>query len=427
MTLDGQLAALVGVIVVGFLVAHTALERLQTRFFFSTGVEFLLLGALLGPNAVALLEGLGVTGLTPVLSVERLQTLSPLLALAVGWVGLLVGAELNLGRLFGRNDEAIGVSVITSVLVFLGVVGGVLGALALWPPGAALSLREQLLVGCALGAIAATTTPVALSALQRRYKADGPTTDVLKRALGLDELLAILVFGAIFCVFHGNSGEAIRALTATEWFVVSIGLGGLLGGLFHLLIRDEERDGARWFLFVGIVMFASGAAWWLSLSPLLVNLVLGLTMVNASDRSSDAIVDVLHRTAQPMHILLLLFAGALWSSPSWVGVGLGVAFALARAGLVMAAGGVAGALSGAEVRRDLGRAMLGQGPLAVAMAVNFALAFPQAPLGAELYTAALVAVLLNELWSARSLRGLLIDAGDLRSITPTGAAHAGEA
>ena len=424
---DGELAALLGVIVVGFMVAHTVLERLQTRFFFSTGVEFLLLGALLGPNAVALLEGLGVSGVSPVLSLERLQTFSPLMALAVGWVGLLVGAELNLGRLFGRNDEAIGVSAITSALVFLGVLGGVLGALALWPPGAALALRERLLLGCTLGAIAATTTPVALSALQRRYNADGPTTDVLKRALGLDELLAILGFGAIFCVFHGDSAQAVRALTATEWFVLSIGLGGVLGGLFHLLIRDEERDGARWFLFVGIVMFASGAAWWLSLSPLLVNLVLGLTMVNVSDRASDAIVDVLHRTAQPMHILLLLFAGALWSAPSWAGVGLGVVFALVRAGLVMVAGGVAGAFSGAGVRRDLGRAMLGQGPLAVAMALNFALAFPQAPLGAELYTAALVAVLLNELWSSRSLRGLLIDAGDLRSITPTSVAQAGEA
>ncbi|MBK9366805.1 MAG: hypothetical protein IPN01_10855 [Deltaproteobacteria bacterium] len=141
---DGELAALLGVIVVGFMVAHTVLERLQTRFFFSTGVEFLLLGALLGPNAAALLEGLGVGGVSPVLSAERLQTFSPLLALAVGWVGLLVGAELNLGRLFGRNDEAIGVSVITSALVFLGVLGGVLGALALWPPGADLSLREQL-------------------------------------------------------------------------------------------------------------------------------------------------------------------------------------------------------------------------------------------------------------------------------------------
>jgi len=64
--------------------------------------------------------------------------------------------------------------------------------------------------------------------------------------------------------------------------------------------------------------------------------------------------------------------------------------------------------------RDLGRALLGQGELAVAMALNYYILFRDDALADVVFTAALMSVLLNELWSTRLLKGLLIDSGDIR-------------
>jgi hypothetical protein len=70
-------------------------------------------------------------------------------------------------------------------------------------------------------------------------------------------------------------------------------------------------------------------------------------------------------------------------------------------------------LSG-EIRRDIGRGLIPQGEVAVAMALNLTLVFGDRPVMAWVFSAILASVLLNEIWSARMLRGLLIDAGDIR-------------
>jgi hypothetical protein len=161
---------------------------------------------------------------------------------------------------------------------------------------------------------------------------------------------------------------------------------------------------------VGILLFASGAAFFLNLSPLLVNLVLGLVL--AQTPQGRQLHPQLVRTAGPARLVLLLFAGAHWRPVPLLpalGVVLGY-LALRLLGRLLSS---AIATLGTPLRMDLFRGGMAQGDVAVAMALSFRLVYEG--LAVDLaYTAVLVGVVMHEIVSPRMLRGLLVDAGELR-------------
>jgi hypothetical protein len=72
------LAAL-AVIAVGYILAYLVFNRLRDRFGYVGGAEYVIIGFLLGPR---------VTGL---LGAAQVQDLTPIVSLAVGWLGMLLG------------------------------------------------------------------------------------------------------------------------------------------------------------------------------------------------------------------------------------------------------------------------------------------------------------------------------------------------
>src|SRR5688500_20283885 len=77
------LAAL-AVITVGYILAYLVFDRLRDRFGYVGGAEYVVIGFLLGPR---------VTGL---LGAEQVQDLTPIVSLALGWVGMLLGTYFRL-------------------------------------------------------------------------------------------------------------------------------------------------------------------------------------------------------------------------------------------------------------------------------------------------------------------------------------------
>ncbi len=386
-----------------FLLFHFVVKWAQGRFLFTTGSEYMLLGVLVGPAVVDLIDE------------QSLRQLSPLMSLAIGWVGLLYGASLNPQKLLGDTSGSMMVSIVASVGTF-GLVFGV-AWVALAHPW--LGAGEDRLMGAlVLGVAAMATAPVIIQLVKVRFRAEGELTSTLVQSSRLAEFLAIAAFGAIFAAFRQEAEIPWRdtPITRPEWYVISVGLGLLLGGLFRFFLKDEQDADKQFLSLVGIIVFSSGAAHYLELSPLLINMALGFSMLfNARDASSQALLEVLERTRGPMYIVLLIFAGAMWRPVALPIFVFALAYALLRGGSRLAAGWFSALTAGPSVRRDIGRGMLGQGEVAVAMALNFQLVYSDSPVSALVVTAVLASVLLNELWSARLLKGLLIDAGDIRA------------
>ena len=410
--------SLVGAVVLAYLLAHTIVDRLQKAFLIMAGVEYLILGLLLGPEvpepfALPAFQYLD----TP--SDER-GSLLPIVALAVGWIGLLRGMELSVARL--REQAPTGTSRVVVVQAL--VAGGVTVAAAyfaftrgwLFPFGVpatseVVGPREVWMAAGVLGCAAAAGSVEPIELLKRRYRLEGRIGPRIRQMAAMSDLLAIVVFGVLFCMFHTSNAEADTQLRAFEWVGISVFLGALLGVLFTPFLGDDDSENGRFLALTGIIVLASGAAYFLDLSPLLVNLCLGAVLVNTA-KAGPKIRATLENTRRPIVLLLLVFAGALWRPVDPMDATL---VSLGYIALRLIGKAVGTNLAGwrSPIRGDYFRGLLAHGDVTVAMAVSLRLVY-EGPAIDLAYTAILVSVVVNDLIAPRVLRGLLVDTGDLR-------------
>lgn len=387
------LLMVLAVIGAGYLIAHFVLARLQRRFLFVSGAEYLLLGVLLGSSS-------GVLSDT--------AALAPVIAFGTGWIGLLEGSRLRMAWLQGLPRWSSRIALVDAV-----VVGGGMTALALPLLAALLGVTHAvaLLPAAVLGCAAASSSNTATQLLGTRYPhlASG-TLDTLAQASRLTEALSILAFGLLLCFFHPAVQGASFTPVPAEWVLLMLGLGVTLGGLFSLLVSQESTENHRFMALVGIICFATGAAFFLGLSALAVNLVLGVVLAHSA--KGQDLSATLSRTVAPVLMLLLLLAGVVWSPvPALQGVALAAVVVLGRVGLKLLSGWMASA--GTPLRGDIGRGTLAQGPVALCIALSYRLIFEGEAVDL-VFTAILASVVLNELLASRVLKGLLVDAGELR-------------
>jgi Kef-type K+ transport system membrane component KefB len=158
----------------------------------------------------------------------------------------------------------------------------------------------------------------------------------------------------------------------------------------------------------GVVILVSGAATYLQLSPVMSAMFFGIILVNTS-RQYHEIRAVLARVERPLYFVLLIIAGAMWSpslESAWVLPVL--LFLVARAACKIGGARLAARSNGLlpALGPRWGHALLGQGGLVIALAVNYlyqgALAIPDV-----VFSAAVVSVLLTDLVSGRLASSVL--------------------
>lgn len=381
-----------------YLLVHFVLERVQEAFLVVTGVEFVLFGVLLGRAGV----------------LQPGPELSPIVAFTAGWVGLVTGTGHRLRSLGSTAAARVG---LLDALVVAGTVAvpAALFLEARTPRGTGNVWLVALVLGCAA---AATSTSAPDLVARRHPRLEGGLLEVLTQAGRLGEVLAILAFGVLLSAFHADTGVA---LGPSDWVLVTLSLGAGLGWLFGVFVGDDAPESERFLALVGILCLATGAAFYLELSAITVNL--GLGAVLASAPGGDDVHETLARWRRPVVLLMLVLAGALWAP---VPAGEGVAAVCGLLALRWAGKAVAGWLAavGTPLRRDLSRGTLAQGDVALAIAVSFQLVF-DGPLVDLAYTAMLASILVNELIAPRLLKGLLVDAGALRQDTELPASSVG--
>ena len=384
---------LVLVIVTAYLATHVAYEWIARRFLIISGAEYLLLGILLGPE---------VSG---IFSADVLQGFAPLTSLALGWVGVLVGMQFYLPVLVKAPGVVYRLAFAESLTTFAAVAAASLGVIV-W----AFPAPVELAIGpaIALGAVACASTPSGIEVAARALRHRGPVVRQLQFATAIDALVGIVALGLLACWLHPSTGTPSRQPTVTEWAVITLGVGAVGGALFHLFLGDERKIDRLFVSVAGAVILASGTATYLEVSPLLASLVVGFILVNTS-RNREEIGRVLATAERPLYFVLLIFAGASWqpsAQSAWVFPV--VAFLFARA-----FGKIWGARvatwwngQGEQLGYDWGRALIGQGGLAVAIALDYLLRAGSVQANV-VFSAAVASVLLTEFAAARLVRSAI--------------------
>ena len=390
---------LLAVVIGAYMLAHFVVEQLQRTYLLVTGVEYMLLGAFLGPHLVQQVQPF-----------TDMTALGPVFAFAAGWVGLLYGMELDLRYLLASADRSIRLALADALITGAGTTALALLAFRagwlvdgmndahVWP--------AAMLLGCAAGASSSS----AVDLIRSRYPdVQTQLLPTLRRTARLGDLFAIAAFGLVFCVFHEGQTLLSREPVWSDWVLISIGLGLLLGLVFMSFLSEDAGGNDAFLAMIGILLFASGAAFFLHISALLVNLVLGVVVVQTA--KGLAVRTQLEATEKPVQLVLLLFAGALWTPvPVLPALGASVGYIALRVVSKAVASYVA--TVGTPLRGDIFRGLLAQGNVAVAMAVSIKLVYHSEAVDLA-YTAVLFSVAAHAFETQRLLRGLLVDAGEL--------------
>src|SRR5687768_2623151 len=379
-------------VAVAYLAAHVAFDWLERRFLIISGAEYLLLGILLGPQVAN------------VLSVDVMAGFSPLVTLSLGWVGAIVGTQFHIPSLVRVRALSYRVAFgeATLTLIFVGLVE--LAVMQWW---LRMGELEALPAALALGAIAAVSAPAGIGIVARHLGRRSALLRQLEITTAIDALVAVVTIGLLLAIRHPGDMAVSRPITPTEWIVISLGIGIIGGAMFELFL-GRERDEDRLFIsLAGAIILTSGAAAFLHLSPIFTAMVMSATLVNLSSNREE-IVRTLHASERPFYFVLLIFAGASWEPSLRAWVIPVVLYLLARA--VAKAGGARLAARATGTLMTLGphwgRALLGQGPLALALGLEY-VRMPNPPVPNVVFTAAIAAVLLLDVSSAWLVRSVV--------------------
>lgn len=379
--------AFVALLVLAYMGGLLSDTRIGRNLGLASGVEYVMLGVIVGPHALGFFQ------------FETVVVFEPLLLLAVGWLAAVLG--LQYARYGGQRVPlflltwGVAIALVCGALVFFAVYR--LARHFHWAdPSACVALG--------LGAAAVCSG----SAHQAVRWATGGQSDErsvsrVLGCLGSADDLPPMILVACLGFFAPRTPEAFDG--GALFPLVGVGLGLVLGATVAALLGGRLERSEFWPVLLGAVFLMVGLSLRLDVPLLAPAFVLGL-VVSVLSPHRQVIRELVIETERPLLVPSLLLAGVLVDIPKsrgeWLLVGAAVGVRVVvqfLAGFVLAAS--MPALRGQG--RSLGQAMLatGGGSLVIALAVYFG---QPGPVGRTVLFVAVVATLLGELWGGRALR-----------------------
>ncbi|MGM0462929.1 MAG: cation:proton antiporter [Fibrobacterota bacterium] len=299
-------------------------------------IAYMVSGIILGPSVLNFLND------------QTLQHMEFITHMSLGFVAFKIGLELHLKEIWAH-----GRGIITAVFseLFLAVF---LVTCLLY------LLTGNLALSLIFGALAPASAPAGTIAVIDETRSRGSLTQTLYSIVGIDDGLAIIIFGlispvAIFLLSH-SAGDA--ALNGTFWISLiepfgEIGLSILLGGgtaaLFIFLTRFRNFREELMLLTFGAVLWVTGVSQLAGLSEILSGMVLGLTIGNYPN-----LKEIRNYEEEEIGFIIPLFY-LLFFTLAGANLHLESVPALGLIGLLYTAGRILGKGAGASIGASLGR------------------------------------------------------------------------
>lgn len=389
---------LMGLLMLSYIGSFLVGGRVLRGFGLPSGSEYVILGFLLGPFALGLLDR------------STLDAFKPLADVALGWLALVVG--LGFGFVGNRRVGAVRIGVGAGLAL---ATGGAVAA-AIWFAAErlapALHPRDRALLALGVGAACAETTRHAILWVMQRHRASGPLSSLIADLADSDDLAPLLLMGVAFSL--APTAAVPWPIPFYAWTLVTLALGVALGLIAVVLLGSDFRLIQSWGVLLGTSLLTIGTAARAGLSPLLAAFAMGVTIAAVS-RHREEIVTMVAPTEQPVLLPALLLAGAHIDPRA-------APFLLPIAVVAIAVRVVAKLGTGLVVRaafpeargtgRSIGLGLLSSGAVAISVGLAFALRFP-GPVGGTVLAVAVAATLFGEFSGPAALRAVLRQAGEI--------------
>jgi hypothetical protein len=388
------IGVLLGLLVLAYVGSILVSGRTIRGFGLPSGAEYVLLGVVLGPHVLGVVER------------SVVQSFEPVVIVGVSWMAFLIGlAYRHVGRrvahpgklLFGvLSGAAVGVAVAFATNFALDRLGVLLGP-------------ERRLATLGAGFVSAETTRHMIRWVAERHGAHGPLSDW---AADMARGSALLPIAAVAMLSASFPHEGMM-LPFSARLGITFGVGIVLGLVATVLLGREFRQTESWGILIGTTLLGMGVAVRLGLSPLGTSFALGLTLSIASRHQLD-IRALVQPTEKPVMLPVLLIAGL------YVDFGILRQFWLLIAAALLArvlAELVRGALLNLFVPPArpsgplIGLGLLAIGPITIGAALALNVRLPSS-ITAAVLNLAVVGALFGELVGPKMLRRALERAGE---------------
>jgi Kef-type K+ transport system membrane component KefB len=397
-----SMAVFVGLLVLAYFGSILMGGRSIRGYGLPSGAEYLLLGFVVGPSVLGVLEQ------------ETLSLFDPMAQVGVSWLALVTG--LNYAVMGGKR--ASGRAILGSLL--LTTLCGVLVGGAVWLVSSAvtsLEATERLLLAGGAGIVGSETTRFAVRWVSERHGAVGPLSNTIASIADSDELGPVIAIAALFVLAPMPHGEIW--LPRLAWFGATLGLGVVLGATCAALIGSQLHRGEAMSFLLGASLLGAGVSIQLGLSGITTMFVLGLALSVASKHRLE-LKALLQKSEQPVLLPVFLLAGAhvrLDAAPYLVWIFL-AALGARILGKVLSGWGVCVLPAARKAGPWLGLGLLSSGALCISMGLAFSLRVP-GEVGQVVLALAVLLTLFGELVGPLMLRNALARAGELPKASGT--------
>ncbi len=265
-----SLLLLMGLLLVAYLGSFlVGGERSVAGVGLPSSVEWVVLGVVVGPQALGVVSG------------SLIDAVQSVVTVALAWLMLTTGvqyAATSRGRVgLKRVIVALPWAGLTAASVFF----------AIWfalPRIAPNLVPHRLVLSLALASVSSETTRHAMRWVRERYAARGPLIDLLEDIACAEDIVPIGILVAIFAI-AGHS--KVPWLGPGGVASVTVSLGVVLGVLCALLLGREFRLRESWGTVLGISLLAIGVSATVGLAYVVVSFLLGAVLVLVSRHAAD--------------------------------------------------------------------------------------------------------------------------------------------
>jgi len=386
--------------------------RYASRFHLPKVTGYLVVGLLVGPS---LADILGYKGL---IDWQTLASINILSELALALIMVIIGSQFKFETLrrWGKRLMLLSASEMGVTFIFVAFAIFFANFYVL-----KTILRADLgLLGSSLnlalftGIISIATAPAATLLVIREYESEGPVTDLVFALLGLNNLVAIVLFNIIsFVVLRGDG-----SLFGVFYSLLSPIVLGLFGGLLISFWAQKLRSQVEMqLLLVGVIVANVGAAHLWHIDFFLSNFVTGIIIVNFSPKAPQ-LFKAIKGVDYPLYVMFFIIAGASLHFDALENIGLlGVVYIVMRS-----IGKTLGSWAGTRLadfglieRRWLGYALLAQAGVAIGLSQSLVKMWPDG--GNVIQTIILGSVVVFELVGPIAVRQALVRAGEVPVLT----------
>ena len=294
---------------------------------------------------------------------EKLEYYKPLADLALSFFGFFIGAELNFSKLKKLGFVIISILVFEALVTFISVFSFI------------YLLTESFFMAILLASLAVSTAPAATADVIWENRAAGDLTTTILALIGLDDIIAVLVFSLTSTLVYNSLGEVNGSYSSTLfYFIDNIGVALVIGFLFGLVIvliaRVFKKRRDFMIMAIGLVILASGVTEFFNASEIITTLIIGMLFSNYC-KHSDPAINALRELSAPLFTIFFVLIGARLNFTSMYLAGIISIVYIASAMMGKTAGATLGAYvskASENIKRNIGFSLYSQAGLALGLA-----------------------------------------------------------